>query len=113
MSIKTLLLAAGLAVATVAPAFAATHNIRADRAALAAARVDLHKAVVARAHARHVLYVALHQHKPKLAAQARHNIAVDNAAIHRDVLAIHRARFDLHRDYVAMHHPVMHPATHS
>ncbi|MDA8390600.1 MAG: hypothetical protein M0Z76_07740 [Gammaproteobacteria bacterium] len=113
MSIKSLLLAAGLAVVTAAPAFAATHNIRADRAALAAARADLHKFVVTRAHDRHALYVALHQHKPKLAAQARHRIAMDNAAIHRDVLAIHRARLDLHRDYVAMHHPVMHPAAHS
>ncbi len=113
MSIKTLLLAVGVVVATAAPAFAATHNIRADRAALAAARADLHKDFVARAHDRHALYVALHQHKPKMAAVARHRIALDNAAIHRDIGAIHRARFDLHRDYVALHHPVLHPVKHS
>ncbi|MHB1566443.1 MAG: hypothetical protein ACYCXG_06965 [Acidiferrobacter sp.] len=113
MSLKTALAATGLLIVTLAPAWAGTHDIRVDRAAIAAARVDLHKDYLGRAHDRHALYVALHRHDSKTVVAARHRIAIDNAAIHRDALALHRARIDLHRDYVALHHPVLHPAAHT
>lgn len=112
MSLKTMLLAAGIIMVAAAPAFAATHDIRADRAALAAARADLHKDFVHRAHDRHALYMALRRHDKRLSAEMRHKVAVDNASIRRDIGVVHHARLDLHRDYVAMHHPVLHP-THS
>lgn len=108
MSIKTALSVAALVIVTAVPAFAATPNLTADRAALATARMDLHKDYMARAHDRHLLYVAVHQGKSKIAAVERHKIALDNAAIHRDSGAIYRARLALHRDYVAMHHPMLH-----
>jgi len=104
MSLKVLVSVALLAL-TVAPAFAVTSHIRADRAALSAARVALHKDYVKRGHDRHSLYLATHHHNTKLAAVARHKIAVDNAAIRRDSAALHRARVALHRDSVALHHP--------
>lgn len=113
MSLKTALAAASLAAVTLAPVFAATHNIKADRAAIAAARADLHKDYLGRAHDQHALYIALHRHDSKMVGVARHRIALDNAAIHRDALALHRARIDLHRDFVALHHPVLHPAAHT
>lgn len=115
MSIKTLVVAACIAVGSAAPAFAAAPhvNIRADRAALQAARVDLHKQFAARAHDRYALRAALRTHKPKAAAEARHRIALENVAIHRDIQALHRARYALHRDYLTLHHPVLHPAAHS
>ena len=114
MSLR-ILVSAALLTLSVAPAFAVTSHIKADRAALSAARVALHKDYVSRGHDRHSLYLANHHHNAKLAAVARHKLAVDAAAIRRDIAAVHRARIALHRDSVALHHPVLHPAanTHS
>ncbi|MHB8254628.1 MAG: hypothetical protein ACYDEV_13240 [Acidiferrobacter sp.] len=114
MSLR-ILVSAALLTLTIAPAFAVNSHIQADRAALSAARVALHKDYVNRYHDRHSLYLARHHHNAKLIPAARHKIVVDEAAIRRDSAALHRARVALHRDSVALHHPALHhPApTHS
>lgn len=114
MSLR-ILASAVLMTLTIAPAFAAHSSVQADRVALSAARVALHKDYVSRGRDRHSLYLASHHHNAKLESMARHNIAMDNAAIRRDAGALHRAQIALHRDSVALHHPVLHPTrqTHS
>ena len=108
MSLR-ILASAVLLTLTVAPAFAAGSSVQADRAALSAAHVALHKDYVNRGRDRHSLSLALHHHNAKLEVMTRHKIAMDNAAIRRDSGAVHRAWIALHRDSVALHHPVLHP----
>ncbi len=107
MSLR-ILASAVLMSLTIAPAFAAHSSVQADRVALSAARVALHKDYVSRGRDRHSFYLAEHHHNAKLEMMARHKIAMDNAAIRRDAGALHRAQIALHRDSVALHHPVLH-----
>lgn len=110
MSLR-ILASAVLLTLTVAPAFASTSPVQADRTALAAAHAALHRDYVNRGRDRHSLYLAEHHHNAKLEVMARRKIAMDDAAIRRDSGAVHRAWIALHRDSVALHHPMMHSSS--